>query len=598
MPPKGSGHTWVLAAAVLQATPHAHLPTPDNTVAEQTRAKARAAESQQPDATAADVASAAPAGQVDAEEFSACNSGAAAGGERAQVRTARGCRNGCVAPRCCILLADKKMATCRRAWEIASCRAASAAFHEINVGGCYFHVRAAVRKHVVDLGSRKRCGENADFRLRVGELCALAFLPVEDAADWVETLAAEFPNEELELPAFFEKTWACETPARARAQKAPAFPMDTRNFHRRTLDKKFFATNAADITEIAVEGEKKLRESTRARGDKHCNLARGPPSPGGSDGVPGSASEAPALATSGIGVVDVQRALDAQDAQEAAQETPMDIDVVRPASENYDDLDGNAVAVPVDTGNGFLFDGNNGGHAAPSDEAVGGPAARGPECGGPAPAAADIERPAPDLCADPFLTSGAGGGATGLNSSAGGSSGLGAGSAAEEGGGDGSAQEGTAAYSGGSGGCFLAMVMVWQAVALSHHSSSFPGSIFTGEHKSGMTPSCEMLFWVTNWSLFLSIFMIAMDGVLLIAGRTRGIEGCLQVVKLGEGVAHTLKIFIAVMGIWVVAFKVKSEETVGCAELYSCAWWCFVGFLLIPWPACGPLSSAGSSSPG
>mmetsp|Transcript_11172 Transcript_11172/g.29784 ORF Transcript_11172/g.29784 Transcript_11172/m.29784 type:complete len:277 (-) Transcript_11172:62-892(-) len=205
----------------------------------------------------------------------------------------------------------------------------------------------------------------------------------------------------------------------------------------------------------------------------------------------------------------------------------------------------------------------------------------------PAPAAADIERPAPDLCADPFLTSGAGGGATGLNSSAGGSSGLGAGSAAEEGGGDGSAQEGTAAYSGGSGGCFLAMVMVWQAVALSHHSSSFPGSIFTGEHKSGMTPSCEMLFWVTNWSLFLSIFMIAMDGVLLIAGRTRGIEGCLQVVKLGEGVAHTLKIFIAVMGIWVVAFKVKSEETVGCAELYSCAWWCFVGFLLIPCLICG-----------
>lgn len=134
---------------------------------------------------------------------------------------------------------------------------------------------------------------------------------------------------------------------------------------------------------------------------------------------------------------------------------------------------------------------------------------------------------------------------------------------------------------------FLVLVMVWQAVVLSHHSTSFPGSIFTGEHKSGMTPSCEMLFWVTNWSLFLSLFMIAIDGVLLVAGRARGIEGCLQAVKLGEGVAHMMKLVIAVMGIWVVAFRVKSEETLGCAELYSCAWWCFLGFLLIPCIICG-----------
>jgi len=199
--------------------------------------------------------------------------------------------------------------------------------------------------------------------------------------------------------------------------------------------------------------------------------------------------------------------------------------------------------------------------------------------------AGDIERPVPDLGSDPFLTNGAGGDAAGLGAA--GSTGPGAGGAAE-GDGDGGAPQGTAAYSGGSGSCFLALVMVWQAVVLSHHSASFPGSIFTGEHNSGMTPSCEMLFWVTNWSLFLSIFMIAMDGVLLVVGRSRGIEGSVvQAVKFGEGVANTLKFIIAVIGIWVVAFKVKSEETLGCAELYSCAWWCFVGFLLIPCLICG-----------
>ena len=404
-----------LRTVIQQVKLHTHLPTPDKAVAEQVRAKARAAASQQPDTTAANVVSAALTGvaeeslsatpntrnlkrtcwrtraaeqqkriksgeeapqdfdystldvltvpdklkKVDGEEFLAFDSGPAAGENRIQVwackknldflsladvwladgtfrmapapflqvYTVHGYQNGYVVPCCYILLADKKQATYKRAWgalfrllapeepevtllvdyEKASYQAASAIFLEVNIGGCYFHFRAAVHKHVVFLGLGKRYGDNVDFRLRVGKLCALAFLPAESVADWFETLATEFPNEELELLTYFEKTWVGEKPARARVRKAPVFPVDLWNVHHRALDKKFLTTNAAelfhrhhaaqfhkgahpfyptfieslhkqqrltnrDITEIAIGGEKKLRESTRVRGDKQCNL--------------------------------------------------------------------------------------------------------------------------------------------------------------------------------------------------------------------------------------------------------------------------------------------------------------------------------------
>jgi len=143
-------------------------------------------------------------------------------------------------------------------------------------------------------------------------------------------------------------------------------------------------------------------------------------------------------------------------------------------------------------------------------------------------------------------------------------------------------------HSGSSGvTLFLLFVTVWQAVVLSRHSVSFPWSILTGAHEPNMTPSCDKLFWVTNWSLFLSIFMIMSDCALMFAVHTRGMEGCLEAVKMGEAVANFVKMIIAVCGIFVVAFQVRSEETANCRELYSCAWWCFVGFLLVPCLVCG-----------
>ncbi|CAK0871849.1 unnamed protein product [Prorocentrum cordatum] len=328
-----------LRAVVQQATLRAHLPTPDKAVAEQVRTRASAAAWQQPDATAANVASAALAGvpqaslaatptatnlkracwrarlseqnkrlksgeqapqdfdcstlevpavpdtlkQVDGEEFLARDSGCS--GRRAHPGVGGCTKYFDFLATAGVWLADGTFRvapapflqgpepTLLLDYEKASYQAASAVFHEINICGCYFHFRAAVRERAVDLGLSNRCGGNA----------------------------------ELELVSYFEKTWVGEKLARARVRKAPVSPVDIWNVHHRTLDEKFLATNAAelfhrhraaqfhkgarpacptfilslhkqqritsrDIAEIAMGGEKKLRESTRVRGDKQCNL--------------------------------------------------------------------------------------------------------------------------------------------------------------------------------------------------------------------------------------------------------------------------------------------------------------------------------------
>lgn len=199
----------------------------------------------------------------------------------------------------------------------------------------------------------------------------------------------------------------------------------------------------------------------------------------------------------------------------------------------------------------------------------------------------DVEQPAPrggaELCDDPFLAAGAAP-TPGAGGSAGGPGGAQAPEAAAAPSSS-SSQQASSSSRSSSFTCLVLLVMIWQAIVLSKYATSFPGSIFTGEHKS-MTKSCANLFWVTNWSLFLTVFMIFIDGALAVVGRVPEIEeafpGCVGLVKIGEGVTFIMKFAIAVIGIWVVAFEVKTDEVDSCSDLYSCAWWCFVGLLLLP----------------
>lgn len=219
-------------------------------------------------------------------------------------------------------------------------------------------------------------------------------------------------------------------------------------------------------------------------------------------------------------------------------------------------------------------------------------------------ASGDIETPGGDLRGDPFLA-GPGGGSSGSAKPAGGDASRAGAPAAAPGGAssapgvDGAAPSDDVAAAEAStesprAGCshtsaFVLIIMVWQAIVLRKHSKSFPGSIFSGEHNALSAP-CEKLYWVLNWSLFLSIFMIALDVSIFCVAKLPGLSdalpGCLHLVKFGEAVGNFLKLFVGLVGFWVVAVQVKSSQVGDCSELYSCAWWCFLGFLLLPCLVC------------
>lgn len=131
----------------------------------------------------------------------------------------------------------------------------------------------------------------------------------------------------------------------------------------------------------------------------------------------------------------------------------------------------------------------------------------------------------------------------------------------------------------------MLIIITWQGCMVSKYGMSFPGTILTGEHKP-LNSSCTNLFWITDWSLFLSLFMVVLDGVLTtiaVAPRLKErFAGCVSLAKFGEGFTGLMKTWIAIAGIVVILFRVDPKETHECRDLYQCAWWCFVGVLLVP----------------
>ena len=115
-----------------------------------------------------------------------------------------------------------------------------------NVGGCYFHFSQAVMKHVQTLGLRIKYGSDLAFRLRVGMLRALSFLPEEAVESTFQQLEAKFEVDEKPLLTYFEKTWIGEPKARG-GRKAPLFPLSMWSVHKRAKEGNLLTTNNAEL---------------------------------------------------------------------------------------------------------------------------------------------------------------------------------------------------------------------------------------------------------------------------------------------------------------------------------------------------------------
>ena len=107
-----------------------------------------------------------------------------------------------------------------------------------NLGGCFFHFKQALHRHLQDLGLTPKYCNDVSFRVRVASLGALAFVPVEDVQRVYDQLEATFLPDEKPLLEYFSKTWIGAKPpgtlrAKQPARKNPLFPLKLWNCNAR-----------------------------------------------------------------------------------------------------------------------------------------------------------------------------------------------------------------------------------------------------------------------------------------------------------------------------------------------------------------------------
>lgn len=136
-------------------------------------------------------------------------------------------------------------------FEPAAINAVGNVLHEdVRTRCCFFHLCQSTWRKIQSLGLVSTYKDNCDFRLFVGKLDGLAFLPVEDVGEGMSLLRSTCPQEAVELVDYFDGTYVTGTYRRVTRQDgtvrlrrcAPAFtpPLERSrgNPHWRAQDKQ------------------------------------------------------------------------------------------------------------------------------------------------------------------------------------------------------------------------------------------------------------------------------------------------------------------------------------------------------------------------
>ena len=91
-------------------------------------------------------------------------------------------------------------------FEMASKNALSKTFPKAEVKGCFYHLAQSVYRKVQSSGLQKRCKDDAEFRLQVRMLPALAFVSVERVCEVFDILEEKL-KEVQPLLDYFEDTF-------------------------------------------------------------------------------------------------------------------------------------------------------------------------------------------------------------------------------------------------------------------------------------------------------------------------------------------------------------------------------------------------------
>lgn len=128
------------------------------------------------------------------------------------------------------------------------------------------------------------------------------------------------------------------------------------------------------------------------------------------------------------------------------------------------------------------------------------------------------------------------------------------------------------------------IIICWQSTVVERYSLYWPGSLWSGHANVLLNQSCERIYFVMHWTLFWTYVSLFCEFLLLMVAFVPLIGlcclPCMCCCVLGDMLGYLGKFGFAVWGFWVV-LTVRSAETPGCQDLYSCAWWSYLGIFLL-----------------
>mmetsp|Transcript_21469 Transcript_21469/g.47633 ORF Transcript_21469/g.47633 Transcript_21469/m.47633 type:complete len:176 (+) Transcript_21469:88-615(+) len=122
-------------------------------------------------------------------------------------------------------------------------------------------------------------------------------------------------------------------------------------------------------------------------------------------------------------------------------------------------------------------------------------------------------------------------------------------------------------------------LLVWQYMVVTKYAEG----AFYNTSQVGMTATCVSVFLVLQKSLLLTIFLTALEvyivAIAVVPPCAIFCWPCLFLATCGACLAGIAKFMVSVMGI-IVVMSAKRSECADCADLYSCAWYVFIGMLI------------------
>ena len=116
----------------------------------------------------------------------------------------------------------------------------------VRIQGCFYHLTQATWRKIQELGLSPRYTADDDFKLFCGKLDGLAFLPINDVHDGMDSLMQHTPDGAQELVDYFNKTYVTGTYRRVQPlhgqvginlqHMPPRFPPELWNVHDATIN--------------------------------------------------------------------------------------------------------------------------------------------------------------------------------------------------------------------------------------------------------------------------------------------------------------------------------------------------------------------------